>query len=224
MHSRISPGLCRLADAGIPLGAQTVLLKGVNDSVPVMKELIHKLLLMRVRPYYLYQCDPISGSAHFRTTIEKGLEIIGGLRGHTTGYGVPTYVVDAPGGGGKIPLQPNYYVGREGDDVLPPQLRGQDVSVSRSDRCLIVTDQTVGRGVNSPGLFMRGQPFQKRGDIRFKARIELQRVGGLRELDQTFVRRGQCLKPPPNRRRIDNAVATCQRQECRAVYSGTGGL
>jgi len=115
----------RLADAGIPLGAQTVLLKGVNDSVPVMKELIHKLLLMRVRPYYLYQCDPISGSAHFRTTIEKGLEIIGGLRGHTTGYGVPTYVVDAPGGGGKIPLQPNYYVGRDGDDVLLRNFEGK---------------------------------------------------------------------------------------------------
>ncbi|MGE0622930.1 MAG: KamA family radical SAM protein [Pseudomonadales bacterium] len=108
----------RLADAGIPLGAQTVLLKGVNDSVPVMKDLVQRLLLMRVRPYYLYQCDPISGSAHFRTTIQTGLDIIEGLRGHTTGYGVPTYVVDAPGGGGKIPLQPDYLVGREGDDVV----------------------------------------------------------------------------------------------------------
>ncbi|HVJ68142.1 MAG TPA: KamA family radical SAM protein [Caulifigura sp.] len=115
----------RLADAGIPLGSQTVLLKGVNDSVPVMKELMHKLLLMRVRPYYLYQCDPISGSAHFRTSIDKGMEIIGGLRGHTTGYGVPTYVVDAPGGGGKIPLQPNYYVGREGDDVVLRNFEGK---------------------------------------------------------------------------------------------------
>jgi len=115
----------RLADAGIPLGAQTVLLKGVNDSVPVMKELMHKLLLMRVRPYYLYQCDPISGSAHFRTSIDKGLEIIEGLRGHTTGYGVPNYVVDAPGGGGKIPLQPNYYVGRDGDEVLLRNFEGK---------------------------------------------------------------------------------------------------
>ncbi|WP_145035131.1 KamA family radical SAM protein [Caulifigura coniformis] len=115
----------RLADAGIPLGAQTVLLKGVNDSVPVMKELVHKLLLMRVRPYYLYQCDPISGSAHFRTSIDKGLEIIEGLRGHTTGYGVPNYVVDAPGGGGKIPLQPNYYVGRDGDEVLLRNFEGK---------------------------------------------------------------------------------------------------
>ena len=108
----------RLADAGIPLGSQTVLLKGINDDVETMKELVHRLLLMRVRPYYLYQCDPISGSAHFRTPVSKGLEIIEGLRGHTTGYAVPTYVIDAPGGGGKIPLQPNYIVGREGDDLL----------------------------------------------------------------------------------------------------------
>jgi lysine 2,3-aminomutase len=108
----------RLADAGIPLGSQTVLLKGINDNVETMKELVHRLLLMRVRPYYLYQCDPISGSAHFRTSVAKGLEIIEGLRGHTTGYAVPSYVIDAPGGGGKIPLQPNYVVGREGDDLL----------------------------------------------------------------------------------------------------------
>ncbi len=106
-----------LADAGIPLGSQTVLLKGINDSVETMRQLVHNLLKMRVRPYYLYQCDPISGSAHFRTPIEKGLEIIRGLRGFTSGYAVPTYVVDAPGGGGKIPLMPDYVVGRE-DDAL----------------------------------------------------------------------------------------------------------
>lgn len=115
----------RLADAGIPLGSQTVLLKGVNDSVPVMKDLCHRLLMMRVRPYYIYQCDPISGSAHFRTTVSKGLEIIEGMRGHTTGYAVPTYVIDAPGGGGKIPLQPNYIVGRDGDDLLLRNYEGQ---------------------------------------------------------------------------------------------------
>jgi lysine 2,3-aminomutase len=115
----------RLADAGIPLGSQTVLLKGVNDDVPVMKDLCHRLLMMRVRPYYIYQCDPISGSAHFRTSVSKGLEIIEGLRGHTTGYAVPTYVIDAPGGGGKIPLQPNYVVGRDGDDLLLRNYEGQ---------------------------------------------------------------------------------------------------
>jgi lysine 2,3-aminomutase len=115
----------RLADAGIPLGAQVVLLKGVNDDVAVMKDLMHRLLMMRVRPYYLYQCDPISGSAHFRTTVEKGLEIIRGLRGHTTGYACPTYVIDAPGGGGKIPLMPEYVVGRDGDDLLLRNFEGK---------------------------------------------------------------------------------------------------
>jgi len=103
---------CRLADAGIPLGSQTVLLKGINDNVETMKKLMHGLLKIRVKPYYIYQCDPIPGSSHFRTPVEKGLEIIRGLRGHTTGYAVPTYVIDAPGGGGKIPVAPNYVEGQ----------------------------------------------------------------------------------------------------------------
>lgn len=115
----------RLADAGVPLGSQTVLLAGVNDNVETMKNLVHRLLMMRVRPYYLYQCDPITGSSHFRTPVSKGLEIIEGLRGHTTGYAVPNYVIDAPGGGGKIPLQPNYVVGREGDDIVLRNFRGE---------------------------------------------------------------------------------------------------
>jgi len=80
---------------------------------------------MRVKPYYLYQCDPISGSSHFRTTVQKGLEIIAGLRGHTTGYAVPTYVVDAPGGGGKIPLQPDFLLGRDGDDLVLRNFEGK---------------------------------------------------------------------------------------------------
>jgi lysine 2,3-aminomutase len=116
----------RLADAGIPLGSQTVLLKGVNDNVETMRRLTHKLLLMRVRPYYLYQCDPISGSSHFRTPVAKGLEIIESLRGHTTGYAVPTYVIDAPGGGGKIPLQVNSVVGRDGDWLLLRNYEGRE--------------------------------------------------------------------------------------------------
>jgi lysine 2,3-aminomutase len=108
----------RLADAGIPLGSQTVLLSGINDSVQTMKALMQGLLKIRVKPYYLYQCDPILGSSHFRTPVEKGLEIIEGLRGHTTGYAVPAFVIDAPGGGGKIPLLPKYLVGREGDELV----------------------------------------------------------------------------------------------------------
>ena len=115
----------RLADAGIPLGSQTVLTKGVNDNVETMKRLVHGLLKIRVRPYYLYQCDPISGSAHFRTSVEKGLEVIAGLRGHTTGYGVPTFVIDAPGGGGKIPLIPDSVVGREGDCIVLRNYEGK---------------------------------------------------------------------------------------------------
>lgn len=103
----------RLAEAGIPLGSQTVLLKDINDTVNTMKALMQGLLKIRVRPYYLYQCDPIPGSAHFRTTIEKGLEIIQGLRGYTSGYAVPHYVIDAPGGGGKIPVLPEYLLGKD---------------------------------------------------------------------------------------------------------------
>ncbi len=110
--------LNRLADAGIPLGAQTVLLRGVNDSLPVMRSLMHKMLRCRVKPYYLLQLDPIQGSAHFRTPVAKGLEIIDGLRGHTTGYAVPALILDAPGGGGKVQLTPEYIVGREGEDLL----------------------------------------------------------------------------------------------------------
>lgn len=102
-----------LANAGIPLGSQTVLLKDINDNISIMKELMHGLLKIRVRPYYLYQCDPIPGSTHFRTPIKKGLEIIEGLRGHTSGYAVPHFVIDAPGGGGKIPLLPKYYLGKD---------------------------------------------------------------------------------------------------------------
>jgi lysine 2,3-aminomutase len=114
----------RLADAGIPLGSQTVLLKDINDSVPTMKKLMHELLKIRVRPYYLYQCDPILGSSHFRTPVEKGLEIIEGLRGHTSGYAVPHYVIDAPQGGGKIPLLPDYYQGRQDGNVLLRNYQG----------------------------------------------------------------------------------------------------
>ena len=97
-----------LLKAGIPLNNQSVLLRGVNDSVQVMKELVHALLRMRIRPYYLFQCDPIRGAEHLRTPVSKGIEIMDGLRGHTSGLAVPTYVIDAPGGGGKIPVGPKY--------------------------------------------------------------------------------------------------------------------
>ena len=108
-----------LADNGILMGSQTVLLKGINDKPYIMKKLMHDLLKIRVRPYYIYQCDPIVGSAHFRTPLSVGLNIIEKLRGHTSGYAVPTFVVDAPGGGGKIPIEPNIIVAQqEGSYVL----------------------------------------------------------------------------------------------------------
>jgi lysine 2,3-aminomutase len=117
-----------LADAGIPLGSQTVLLRGINDNIPTMKELMQGLLRFRVRPYYLYQCDPILGSGHFRTPVKKGLEIIRGLRGFTSGYAVPTYVIDAPGGGGKIPLLPDYVSGRDETNLFLHNYEGKTYS------------------------------------------------------------------------------------------------
>lgn len=107
---RVKQAMDLLAESGVPLGSQTVLLKGVNDEPEIMKKLMHELLKARVRPYYIYQCDMAQGITHFRTAVDKGLEIMQALRGHTSGYAVPTYVVDGPGGGGKIPLSPNYVV------------------------------------------------------------------------------------------------------------------
>lgn len=121
----VGKACARLADAGLPLGSQTVLLAGINDDLATLKRLFHGLLQLRVRPYYLYQCDPVAGTAHFRVPVERGLELIQGLRGHTSGYAVPTYVVDAPGGGGKIPLFPDPVVGREGGDLLVRNYEGR---------------------------------------------------------------------------------------------------
>ena len=108
----------KLADAGIPLGNQSVLLAGVNDCPRIMKALVHKLVANRVRPYYLYQCDLSEGLNHFRTPVGKGIEIMESLRGHTSGFAVPTYVVDAPGGGGKIPLNPTYLISLSTNKVV----------------------------------------------------------------------------------------------------------
>ena len=110
--------LTKLANAGIPLGNQSVLLRGINDCPVTMKKLVHELVKCRVRPYYLYQCDLSTGIEHFRTSVATGLEIIEMLRGHTSGFAVPTFVVDAPGGGGKIPLQPNYLISQSNDKVI----------------------------------------------------------------------------------------------------------
>lgn len=116
----------RLADAGIPLGSQTVLLAGVNDDVDTMTRLMQGLMRIRVKPYYLFQCDPVTGTAHFRTPVATGLEIMRGLRGHTTGYAVPTFAIDGPGGGGKIPLLPDSQLRREGEHILLRSFDGKD--------------------------------------------------------------------------------------------------
>ena len=124
----ITPELAAAADrltrAGVPLGNQSVLLAGVNDSVHIQRKLVHDLVKIRVRPYYLYQCDLVEGSGHFRTSVSKGVEIMEGLRGHTSGYAVPVYVVDAPGGGGKIPVQPNYVISQSPDKVVLRNFEG----------------------------------------------------------------------------------------------------
>jgi lysine 2,3-aminomutase len=114
----------KLANAGVPLGNQSVLLKGVNDDAHLMKALVHELLKMRVKPYYLYQCDLSRGIEHFRTSVGKGIEIIEMLRGHTSGLAVPTFVVDAPGGGGKIPVMPQYLISRTHNKVILRNFEG----------------------------------------------------------------------------------------------------
>ena len=125
LTAEVAESTSRLADAGIPLGSQTVLLKGINDDAAVMTSLMHGLLKLRVKPYYLYQCDPIRGSHHFRTSVDKGVAIIEALRGHTTGYAAPTFVVDAPGGGGKILIAPDSIVGRDGGDLVLRNFEGK---------------------------------------------------------------------------------------------------
>lgn len=114
----------RMANAGIPLGNQSVLLRGVNDCVNIMKRLVHSLVKMRVRPYYIYQCDLSMGLEHFRTPVSKGIEIIEGLRGHTSGYAVPTFVVDAPGGGGKTPVMPTYIISQSPGKIVLRNFEG----------------------------------------------------------------------------------------------------
>src|SRR2546421_500425 len=125
LTTEVREALGRLADAGIPLGNQSVFLRGVNDNLTVMRALSQKLLLCRVKPYYVYQCDLISGSAHLRAGVRKGLEIMDGLRGHTTGYAVPQYVIDAPGGGGKVPINPEYVLSRNADRVVIRNFEGK---------------------------------------------------------------------------------------------------
>ena len=148
----------RLADAGIPLGNQTVLLAGVNDCVHVMKKLVQKLVQIRVRPYYIYQCDLSMGLEHFRTPVSKGIEIIEGLRGHTSGYAVPTFVVDAPGGGGKTPVMPQYIISETPDKVILRNYEGVITTYTEPDhyeetcQCEVCRAKREGKKTNLVGV------------------------------------------------------------------------
>jgi len=153
----------RLARIGVPLNNQTVLLAGVNDDVAVMKQLVHGLLRIRVRPYYLFHCDPVVGAAHFRTGVWKGVEILEALRGHTTGLAVPTFVVDAPGGAGKIPVAPNYLLSATPGRVILRNFEGVILGYSDGEETPSpVSPGTLSvAGLTDPGsapLIPRGQP------------------------------------------------------------------
>ncbi|WP_449240701.1 lysine 2,3-aminomutase [Desulfoscipio gibsoniae] len=164
----------RLANAGIPLGNQSVLLRGVNDCPNLMKRLLQKLMTIRVRPYYLYQCDLSRGIGHFRTSVGKGIEIMENLRGHTTGLAVPTYVIDAPGGGGKIPVMPQYLISRSDNQVVLRNFEGNIFSYAEpaayhEDDCQCEECRKQ-KGKSSPGpaglmrsrdVVMKIKPVQK---------------------------------------------------------------
>jgi lysine 2,3-aminomutase len=136
LTTEVKSALERLANHGIPLGNQSVLLKGVNDDLDVMRALVHKLMMSRVRPYYIYQCDLIHGSAHLRTSVSKGIEIIEGLRGHTTGYAVPQFVIDAPGGGGKVPINPGYVLYHDREKIVIRNYEGKIFEYPEQERAV----------------------------------------------------------------------------------------
>ncbi|MBP1693814.1 MAG: kamA [Chloroflexi bacterium] len=139
----------RLSRAGIPLGNQSVLLAGVNDNVHIQRQLVQELVRIRVRPYYLYQCDLVEGAGHFRTPVAKGIEILEGLRGHTSGYAVPMYIVDAPGGGGKIPVMPNYLLSMSDHKVILRNYEGY-VTTYEEPTDYLPSDAAKYKGVKRP--------------------------------------------------------------------------
>ncbi|MTI84199.1 MAG: lysine 2,3-aminomutase [Firmicutes bacterium] len=160
----------RLANAGIPLGNQSVLLKGVNDCIYKMKSLLHQLVRMRIRPYYLYQCDLSQGIEHFRTAVNKGVEIIEGLRGHTSGFAVPTFVVDAPGGGGKIPVAPQYLMSQSDQKVILRNFEGNmytytepESKNSECGSCDFCTEHVPGKTVDGPAKMLTAEALDETG-------------------------------------------------------------
>ena len=167
----LSRALAKLANAGIPLGNQSVLLAGINDSVEIQQELVHKLVRNRVRPYYLYQCDLVKGAGHFRTSIAKGIEIVEGLRGHTSGYAVPTYVVDVPGGGGKIPVTPQYLISHGSKRVVLRNYEGYIATYEEPehydpDLIYKIQPQIAGTDINHPQEGISGLLRGKEASIK----------------------------------------------------------
>lgn len=162
----------KMADAGIPLGNQSVLLRGINDNVQIMKDLVHNLAKIRVRPYYIYQCDLSMGLEHFRTPVAKGIEIIENLRGHTSGYCVPTFVVDAPGGGGKIPVMPTYLISQSPQKVVLRNYEGvittytQPTDYQENNFCKI--DETDGVAALLASKQLSIEPKELKREIRMK--------------------------------------------------------
>ena len=136
----------------MPLGNQSVLLKGVNDDITTLKALLHKLIMCRVRPYYLYQCDLIKGSSHLRVSVRKGIELMNKIRGHTTGYAVPQYVIDAPGGGGKIPINPEYILSHSKDRIVVRNFEGKVFEYPEVDDKEIVSSEKVQSNMEIPKL------------------------------------------------------------------------
>lgn len=149
ISSELEQACDRLTRAGIPLGNQAVLLAGVNDNVHIQRELVHKLVRIRVRPYYLYQCDLVEGAGHFRTPVAKGLEIMEGLRGHTSGYAVHQYIIDAPGGGGKIPLSPNYLISQSDHKIILRNYEGY-ITTYEEPTDYLPSDAAKFKGIKRP--------------------------------------------------------------------------
>lgn len=164
----------RLANAGIPLGNQSVLLAGVNDKIRIMKELVHELVKMRVRPYYIYQCDLSKGIGHFRTPVSIGIEIIEGLRGHTSGFCVPTFVIDAPGGGGKIPAMPNYIISQGYERIILRNYEGVITTYCEPEKYSFNhTHDEKDYGIEGVAGLLNGQKITiEPNDLRRKNRIK----------------------------------------------------
>lgn len=166
----------KMADVGIPLGNQSVLLRGVNDCMHVMKKLVNDLVKIRVRPYYIYQCDLSNGIEHFRTPVSKGIEIIEGLRGHTSGYCVPTFVVDAPGGGGKTPVMPNYVISQSHDKVILRNFEGvittysEPKNYSYTCQCEVCIGEKEGHKVGVAGLLNNERMILEPSELERKKR------------------------------------------------------